>query len=103
MVHQDPEGLPEGGTAKALGGLFEGFVRDAFVNGAVLLSLIVVVAGFLTKTAHWGVAGVVMGGAGIVLPWTAVGRKWVIPRVWITVIAVIGADVAALALMWTTT
>ena len=99
----DPEGLPEGGTAKAAGGLFEGFVRDGFVNGAVLLSLITVVAGFLTKDAASLVIGLVVGVPGLVLPWLSVGRRWSIPTVWVTVLAVIAADVAALVAMWTTT
>ena len=103
MTHQDPEALPEGGTGKAAAGLFEGFVRDAAVNGAVLLSLIVVVAGFLTGDPALIAVGVVVGGAGIVLPWTAVGRKWSIPRTWWTVLGVLVADVASLWVMWTGT
>ena len=42
MGHRDPEGLPEGGTAKAAGGLLEGVARDWAVNGAVFFSLVVV-------------------------------------------------------------
>ena len=101
-AHQDPEGLPAGGTAAASAGLFEGFVRDAAVNGSVFLSLIVVVAGFVAPGAVWLVVGLVVGIPGIVLPWLSVGRRWRIPTVWMVVLAVIAADVAALVLMWTT-
>jgi hypothetical protein len=103
MTHQDPEGLPEGGTGKAAAGLFEGFVRDATVNGSVFLSLVVAVAGFLTKETGLIVLGLVVGIPGMVLPWLAVGRRWPIPRTWFTVFAVIVADAIALTLMWTTT
>lgn len=99
----DPEGLPEGGTAKAAGGVLEGFARDALVNGAVLLSLITVVAGFLTKDTVSTVLGLAVGVPGILLPWLSVGRKWSIPTVWATVLAVLAADIAALVVMWTTT
>jgi hypothetical protein len=99
----DPEALPDGGTGKAAAGLFEGFVRDACVNGSVFLSLITVIAGFVTGDALWMVVGVLVGVPGIVLPWLSVGRKWAVPKMWATVLAVIVADLAALTLMWTTT
>ncbi len=102
MTHQDPEGLPEGGTGKAAAGLLEGFVRDATVNGTVLLSLVVAAAGFFVGET-WAIAlGLVVGVPGMVLPWLAVGRKWPIPRTWFTVLAVIVVDVVVLATMWTT-
>ena len=100
--HQDPEGLPPGGIATASAGLFEGFVRDAFVNGSVFLSLVVVVAGFVAPGAVWIAVGLGIGVPGIVLPWLSVGRRWPIPKVWVTVLAVMAADLAALSLMWTT-
>jgi hypothetical protein len=103
MTRQDPEGLPEGGTGRAAAGLFEGFIRDSLVNGAVLLSLIVVVAGFLTKVGAWSVVGLVVGGAGIVLPWLAVGKRWPILTTWMTVLTVVVVDLALLTLMWFTT
>jgi hypothetical protein len=99
-VQQDPEGLPSGGTVRAAGGLFEGFLRDALVNGAVFLSLIVVVAGFLTKVPSWTIVGLAVGVPGIVLPWLAVGKRWPIPRVWMTLLGVYVVDLAALTLMW---
>jgi hypothetical protein len=103
MTRQDPEGLPEGGTGRAAAGLFEGFLRDALVNGAVLLSLIVVVAGFVTKVGAWTAVGLVVGGAGIVLPWLAVGRRWPILTTWTIVFGVFVVDLALLTLMWFTT
>ena len=99
---QDPEGLPSGGVVSASAGLFEGFVRDAAVNSSVFLSLVVVVAGFVAPGAVWIPVGLLVGVPGIVLPWLSVGRRWRIPKVWVTVLAVIVADLAALVLMWTT-
>jgi hypothetical protein len=102
VVRQDPEGLPAGGLAAGSAGLLEGFVRDGAVNGSVFLSLIVVVAGFVAPDGIWIAVGFLVGIPGVVLPWLSVGRRWAIPTVWVTVLAVIAADLAALALMWTT-
>lgn len=99
MGHRDPEGLPEGGTAKAAGGLLEGVARDWAVNGAVFFSLVVVVAGLFAGGTANVVIGLVIGITGIGLPWVAVGRRWPITRTWVAVFAVIVADVIALAVM----
>jgi hypothetical protein len=100
MTHQDPEGLPEGGTGKAAAGLLEGFARDWAVNGAVLLSLITAVAGFFTGDAALIALGLVIGITGMGLPWLALGRRWPITRTWVTVFSVIVADAIALSVMW---
>ena len=69
MGHRDPEGLPEGGTAQAAGGLLEGVARDWAVNGAVFFSLVVVVAGLFAGGTANVVIGLVIGITGVGLPW----------------------------------
>ena len=88
---------PEDSTGKSPGDL----ALDGFVNAATLLSLVTVVAGFLTEGTVWWVVGLLVGVPGMVLPWLAAGRKWSVPTRWATVVAVIAADAVAMTLMWT--
>lgn len=100
-ARRNPEELPQTHrTAGAVGGLFEGFLRDAMINGAVFFSLIVVVWGVLTQHPAGVVVGVVAGGIGIVLPWLALGRKWSASAQWTTVLAVLATDIAVMILLW---
>ena len=95
-----PKGCPRAAPAKAAGGLLEGVARDWAVNGAVFLSLVVVVGRASSPGARPNVViGLVIGITGIGLPWVAVGRRWPITRTWVTVFAVIVADAIALAVM----
>jgi hypothetical protein len=78
----------------------QGFVLDAATNGAVFLSLIVLIAGVITKQPAWIALGVVVGLAGMVLPWTGLARKWSDPLMRTVALPVIVIDIAVLALMW---
>ena len=94
------EGMSAGGfVARVLGG----WVVDALVNGAVLLSLVTGIAGFLTGEPGLLALGVVVGLLGMASPWYAVFRKWGDRRVLPIVAVVIVVDLASLTLMWTTT
>lgn len=99
MTGSDPEGLPErGGTAGALAGLAEGFVRDWTTNGVILLSLIVIGAGVATGTMPWMVVGPVVGLTGAAIGLLSVARRWPVLRTWLALGVVTAADIVLLVL-----
>ena len=94
---------PQGDDMRAGGFLarfVQGFVLDALTNGAVLLSLVVVIAGAFTQQPGWIALGVVVGLAGMVLPWSGLARTWPDPVMWAVALPVIAVDIAVLTLMW---
>lgn len=101
MTGSDPEGLPErGGTAGALAGLAEGFVRDWVTNGAILLSLIVIGAGVATGDMPWLAVGPVAGVLGATVGLLSVAKRWPIARTWLAIAAVIAVDIVLLVVMF---
>lgn len=101
MTSRDPEGLPEGGgTGRAAAGLIEGLVRDWTTNGAVLLSLVVIAAGFIDGTSPWPAVGLVVGAVGAVLAFVTIARKWPPARTWLVVLTILAVDAAVLAAIW---
>ena len=78
----------------------QGFVLDAATNGAVFVSLVVLVAGLVTAQPAWIALGIVVGIAGVVLPWTGLARTWSDPVMWAVALPVLLVDLAVLALMW---
>jgi hypothetical protein len=100
MSTERPQGGDDMGAGGFLARFVQGFVLDALTNGAVFLSLIVVIAGVITKQPGWIALGVVVGLAGMVLPWTGLARKWPDPVMWAVAVPVILVDIAVLALMW---
>jgi hypothetical protein len=93
----DPEGLPErGGTAGALVGLAEGFVRDWVTNGVILLSLIVVVAGLVSMALPWVVLGPLVGLVGAAVGFASIAKRWPITRTWLVLVGVLVADIVLL-------
>jgi hypothetical protein len=80
--------------------VMQGLVLDALTNGAAFLSLIVLIAGVITKQPAWIALGVVVGLVGMVLPWTGMARKWSDPVMWAVAVPVIVIDLAVLTLMW---
>lgn len=101
MTGSDPEGLPErGGTAGALAGLAEGFVRDWTTNGVILLSLIVVGAGVATGSQPWVVVGPIVGVLGAAVGFMSIAKRWPIPRTWLAILVVLAVDVLLLVVMF---
>ena len=100
MTARDPDRLPEGGTAQATAGLFEGLLRDWVTNGAVLLSLILVVAGLVDGTSPWPVVGTLAGVLGMVVSFATIARKSPPGRAWLVVTTVLVVDAAMLAAIW---
>ena len=100
MTGSDPEGLPErGGTAGALAGLAEGFVRDWVTNAVILLSLIVVGSGVMAGDLPWVAIGPVVGAAGAVVGFLSIAKRWPVPRTWLALLVVLGVDVLLLVLI----
>ena len=95
-AREEADLTPTGLAGRVIGGL----VLDSFVNGAVFLSLVTVIAGFVTKQPGWLALGLVVGGIGIVLPWVGVYRKWPEVRSLLIAAAVVVADLSALSAMW---
>lgn len=100
MTSPEPGRRPETtGLPRVLGLLAEGVARDLIVDGALGLSLVVVVYGVIVGGAGWIALGVVVGvlGAGFVL--VSRGKKWSIPRMWAVLLVVYLVDVATLIAM----
>lgn len=80
-----------------------GSVVTGLLNLAAYCSLIVVVAGFLTKEPLWMAVGTVVGAVGMVCGFVLLGRS-VTAHVAVSIgLAVLAADLAAVGLMWTLT
>ena len=87
-------------TAGLVGRAAGAFVLDALLNGAVFFSLITVIAGVLTKQPGWVALGVVVGLAGMVLPWYAMAKKWRDSRAWLVAIGVLVVEIATMSVLW---
>jgi hypothetical protein len=64
-------------------------LRDLASVAAFLLSLLVVVSGFVADGWAWGVLGVVVGVPGVVLPFLARRWGWSKPRVWLLLVIIL--------------
>lgn len=78
-----------------------------FVEGlltfATFCSLIVLVAGFLTTVGLWMAVGSVVGVAGLVSGFVALGKELPVPAAITLALGILSIDVAAVAIMWATT
>ena len=88
------------GVGRGLSRLVGGLLVDELTNGAVLFSLIVVVAAVVTQDPAFVALGVAVGLAGMVLPLLGVSRKWADTSMSLLVAAVLIADVATLWVLW---
>lgn len=101
MTGSDPEGLPErGGTAGALAGLAEGFVRDWVTNGVILLSLIVGGAGVANGELPWVAVGPLAGVVGVAVGLMSVAKRWPISRTWVALAIVLVVHIVLLVVMF---
>jgi len=99
MTHPQDDDAPTtvGGFAvRAAGAL----VLDALLNGAVLLSVITLIAGVLTRSVPWATLGVTVGLAGSVLPWWAMAATWRDRRASVVAAGVIVVQIATLTVLW---
>ncbi|WP_310530093.1 hypothetical protein [Nocardioides sp.] len=80
-----------------------GWVVEGLLTLATFCSLIVLVAGFLTKVDLWIAVGAVVGVAGLVSGFVALGKELPVPAAVSVGLGILTADVAAVAIMWATT
>ena len=80
-----------------------GWVVEGLLTFATFCSLIVLVAGFLTKVDLWTAVGAVVGVAGLVSGFVALGKELPVHTAVTLGLGILTIDVAAVAIMWATT
>jgi hypothetical protein len=80
-----------------------GWFVTGLLNLAAYCSLIVLVAGYLTRVPAWMVAGTVVGVVGMVCGFVLLGRSLPTHVAISAGLAVLAADVATVGLMWALT
>lgn len=88
-----------GGSRGTAFGLVEVFTRDALVNTTAVVSFVVVIAGVVRWESAWGVGAVVVGLAGLPLPWLSLSHQRPTPILWMVVRCVLLLDLALLVAM----
>ena len=83
-THEEPTPSTAVEVGRGVAWLVGSWLQDTVVGGAVLFSLIAVLAGFAGKGPGWLVAGLVIGLPGVVLPFVAAHRwrpplRWLVP------------------------
>jgi hypothetical protein len=86
----------------AAAALAEGFLRDAFEWGAVLLSVLAAVFGATAGDILWAVPMVVAGVGGAVLVFWAVYRKWPFGKQWSVLLGVMLVQIVLIVALWQT-
>ncbi len=80
-----------------------GWLVEGLLNLAAFLSLVVGVAGFLTKVPVWTGIGVTVGTVGVVCGFVLLGRRVAPHTALSAALAILAIDLTVLVLMWTTT
>ena len=87
-THSTPKPSTAAEVGKGVAWLAASWLQDTVVGGAVLFSLIAVLAGFAGEGPGWLVAGLVIGVPGVVLPFVA-AHRWRPPQRWLVPAAVL--------------
>ena len=87
-THSTPESSTAAEVGQGVTWLAASWLHDTVVGGAVLFSLIAVLAGFAGDGAGWLVAGLVIGLPGVVLPFVA-AHRWSLPWSWLVPLGVL--------------
>jgi hypothetical protein len=74
-----------------------GSLRPLVETGALLLSLLVVVSGFVADGWQWGVLGVAIGGPGVVLPYVGRRKDWSTRTTWVLLGFIVVLDFGVLS------
>ena len=80
-----------------------GWVVEGLLTLATFCSLIVLVAGFLTKVDLWTAVGAVVGVVGLVSGFVALGKELPAHTAVTLGLGILTVDVAAVAIMWAAT
>lgn len=80
-----------------------GWFVEGLLTFATFCSLIVLVAGFLTKVDLWMAGGAVVGIVGLVSGFVVLGKELPVHTAVTLGLGILTIDVAAVALMWATT
>jgi hypothetical protein len=72
-------------------------LRQLLAVGAFLLSLLVVVSGFVADGWQWGALGVAVGVPGAVLPQVARRQDWTNAMTWLLLVLIVVLDFGVLS------
>lgn len=78
----------------------ERLLRDTFVWGAVLFSIVAIIVGATSGSVAWAASMVVAGVAGIVLVFWALARRWTFGRQWVVLLGVLLVQILLIVLQW---
>lgn len=78
----------------------EFWLRELAVFAAVLLSLIVAIAGVDSGHSVWLPIGLSTGIAGMGLPFWALGRSWSIGRTWLLLLVILTVNTVVMLWIW---
>jgi hypothetical protein len=101
---------PPGQRHRAWGGflraaavaLAEGFLRETFVWGAVLFSIVGIVFGATAGDVAWAIPMAVVGVAGIVLVFWSIAKRWAFRRQWAVLLGVVLVQIVLIVALWRT-
>ncbi|GAA3754407.1 hypothetical protein GCM10022225_43990 [Plantactinospora mayteni] len=82
--------------------LAEGFLRETFVWGAVLFSLLAAVFGATGGDVAWMVPMIGSGVAGVVLVFWSIARRWSFGRQWLVLLGVVAVQIVLVVTFWRT-
>lgn len=86
----------------AAAALAEGLLRETFVWGAVLFSILAAVFGATAGDIIWAVPMVISGVVGIVLVLWAIYRKWSFGKQWLVLLGVMLVQIVLIVALWRT-
>ncbi len=72
-------------------------LRQLLAVGAFMLSLLVVVSGFVADGWQWGALGVAVGGPGVVLPQVARRKDWSNGMTWLLLVLIVVLDLGVMS------
>ena len=92
-THNEPPRSTAAEVGRGAAWLLEGWARDTLIGGAVLFSLVAILAGFSGGGPGWVALGLVVGVPGAVLPFVAMVR-WTAPVTWLVSLSFLVAGLA---------
>jgi len=84
----------------AAAALAEGLLREAFVWGAVLFSLLAAVFGLTGGDVAWLVPMLTAGAAGVALVFWSIWKRWPFGRQWAVLLGVLVVQIGLIVTFW---